>query len=234
MRVKRSQCRDHHEIRQDKGPAAGPGAPEAAAQIGDEDPDLDGERPRQGLADGDGVPHLLAAEPALLCYEFLLHQTDERHRPAETHGSEPQEIADELGNAACRCRRDFSAHALAPRRHRAWSRAWTETVLEKPGVCAIPTATMLLRHAAGGNAIVASSRDRDDPARDGSAAQDKLARSPPLRPTGALQLRPVFFAFGISEAEITDEAPVGRHFENSRDARRIQDRDPAHADALDR
>ena len=57
--VERAERGDDHEVRQDEGPAAGPGAPEAAAQIGDVDADLDRERPRQRLADRDGLAHLL-------------------------------------------------------------------------------------------------------------------------------------------------------------------------------
>ena len=87
--VERAQRGDDDEVRQDEGPSAGPGAPEAAAQVGDIDPDLNRQRPRQRLADRDGLAHLLLGEPFAVVDEFALHLADQRHRTAKTQESQP-------------------------------------------------------------------------------------------------------------------------------------------------
>jgi hypothetical protein len=94
MDIERAERGDDHEIGQDETPSAEPRAPEAAAQIGDVDADLDGERPRKRLADGDRLAHLVLAEPFAVVDQFALHLADQRHRTAETEEAEPQEIAD--------------------------------------------------------------------------------------------------------------------------------------------
>jgi hypothetical protein len=76
MDVKRAERGDDHEVRKDKGPAADPRAPEAAAQVSDVDPDLNSQRPRQGLADGNGLTHLLPCEPAAVGDQLPLHLAD--------------------------------------------------------------------------------------------------------------------------------------------------------------
>jgi hypothetical protein len=55
--VKRPQRGDDDEVREDEGPAPRPGAPKAAAQLGNVDPDLDGERPGQRLTDRNRLAH---------------------------------------------------------------------------------------------------------------------------------------------------------------------------------
>ena len=60
MDEQRAERRHDQEIRQDEGPSARPGPPKAAAQIRDEDSDLNGERPGERLADRDRLAHLLA------------------------------------------------------------------------------------------------------------------------------------------------------------------------------
>src|SRR6516225_5189974 len=87
---------DDEEIGQDEGPAPGPRAPEAAAQIGDEDADLDRQRPGQRLADRNGVAPLISGQPLAFLYELLFHQADKRHRSAEPQRAEAQEIGDYL------------------------------------------------------------------------------------------------------------------------------------------
>jgi hypothetical protein len=113
--IERAQRGDDHEVGEDERPAAGPRAPEAAAQIGNIHADLDGERPRQRLADGDRLAHLLLGKPPAFGHELALHLADQCDRPAEPEHAETQEIGHELGDAAARGRRcrigrlDFSA-----------------------------------------------------------------------------------------------------------------------------
>src|SRR5581483_3024717 len=83
MHIERTECRDHDEIRQDERPPTGPRRPEAAFHVRDEDADLDRERSRQRLRDGDGVAHLLFAEPMLLLHQLLLHEATERDWTSE-------------------------------------------------------------------------------------------------------------------------------------------------------
>src|SRR5205807_355190 len=78
MDVERAQRGHDDEVRKDERPAAGPGPPEAAADVRDPDADLDRERAGQGLADGDPFAHLLLAEPFLFADHFALHLSDER------------------------------------------------------------------------------------------------------------------------------------------------------------
>ena len=98
MHVERAERRHYKEVRQDERPAAGPRPPEAAAKIGDEDPDLDRERPWQRLADGDRLAHLLAREPAAAGDEVALHETDQRDRAAKAGRAEAEEIGDEFAH----------------------------------------------------------------------------------------------------------------------------------------
>ena len=98
--VKRAECGDDEEVRQDERPAAGPGAPEAASQVGDVDPDLDRQWPRQRLADRDRLAHLLFRQPLLVVDELSLHLADQRHRPAEAEAAEPEEIAHQLAHSS--------------------------------------------------------------------------------------------------------------------------------------
>src|SRR3984957_20918963 len=60
---------------------------------------------------------------------------------------------------------------------------------------------------------------------------DGLRRPAPF-PAGALELGLGMLGLRIAEAEIADEAPMRRHFENRRDAGGIENRHPAHADSL--
>src|SRR5215469_3358361 len=129
MDVKRAKPRDDQEIRQDKGPAAGPRTPEPAPQIGDEDADLDREGTGQRLADGHGIAHLLPGQPLAFTYELPFHQADKRHRPAEPQSAETEEINDDFaertavrqcGGESVWTRRFGSGHfsSLGPRRDR--------------------------------------------------------------------------------------------------------------------
>ena len=88
MDVKRAQCRDNQEIGQDECPPAGPGAPETAAQICNEDADLDRQGAGKGLRDRNRVPHLFLGQPAPLADQLLFHQPAERDRPAKAERAE--------------------------------------------------------------------------------------------------------------------------------------------------
>ena len=83
MHIEGAKTRDDQEVRKNKGPAAGPRTPEPAAQIRDEDSDLDRERARERLAHGDGFPHLLLSEPAPSADELAFHLADERDGSSE-------------------------------------------------------------------------------------------------------------------------------------------------------
>jgi hypothetical protein len=96
VHVERTERTDDQEIGQDEGPAAGPGSPEPAAHVGDENPDLDRQRPGQRLRYRDGVAHLLPGDPALVADQLLFHQPDQRHRAAKTDRPEPEEIKDDV------------------------------------------------------------------------------------------------------------------------------------------
>ena len=92
MDVERTERGDDQEVGQDKRPAAGPRTPKAAAQIGDEDSDLDRERARQRLADGDRVAHLLRVSQRRSSTSSFSISPTERDRPAEAERPEPQEV----------------------------------------------------------------------------------------------------------------------------------------------
>ena len=55
---------------------------------------------------------------------------------------------------------------------------------------------------------------------------------PPLLPAALFEFGNRVVGLRIAETEIADEFPLRRHVEHRRDRRRIEDRDPAHADAL--
>jgi hypothetical protein len=63
-------------------------APETAAQIGNEDADLDRQWAGKGLRDCNRVPHLFLGQPAPLTDQFLFHQPAERDRPAKAERTE--------------------------------------------------------------------------------------------------------------------------------------------------
>src|SRR6266852_2498563 len=73
VNVKRAKRTHYDEVRQDERPSARPRSPEAAAQIGDENSDLDRERSRKRLAYRYAVAHLVATEPLSLLHELSLH-----------------------------------------------------------------------------------------------------------------------------------------------------------------
>ena len=84
MHEKRPKRGDNQKVGQNESPAACPGSPEAAAQIGDEDADLYRKRPRQRLTDGDRLPH----QPFAFADKFALHLADKRDGAAKSHESE--------------------------------------------------------------------------------------------------------------------------------------------------
>ena len=100
---------DDDEVRQDESPTPGPGAPEAATQVGDIDADLNGKRSRQGLANRDRLAHLLLGEPfAVVDQLTTLHLADQGNRAAKAKKSKAEEIAHQLADPAAwngRCRR---------------------------------------------------------------------------------------------------------------------------------
>ena len=88
MDIQRAEHGHDDEVGQDEGPAAGPGAPEASADVRDPDAHLDGEGPREGLADRDPLAHLLFGEPLPLGHQLALHLPDERDGAAEAEETE--------------------------------------------------------------------------------------------------------------------------------------------------
>src|SRR4029077_14405931 len=100
--VESPEPRHDHEVWQDEGPASRPRTPEAGAQVGDVDADLDGERPRQRLAYRDRLAHLLFSQPAALVCEFTSHLTDQRDRAAEAKQAKAEKVAHALHDPVAR------------------------------------------------------------------------------------------------------------------------------------
>src|SRR5882672_2878516 len=81
--VEGSQSGNDDKVRKDESPAAGPGAPEAAAEIRNIDANLYRERSGKRLADRDGLAHLLLRQPFALIDKLALHLSHKRNRSAE-------------------------------------------------------------------------------------------------------------------------------------------------------
>jgi hypothetical protein len=64
------------------------------------------------------------------------------------------------------------------------------------------------------------------------AIKHRFRRVAPVLPIGALQVRNIVLLLRIADAEVPDEGPVQRHFDNLGDPYRIEDRHPANADAF--
>src|SRR5262249_25890254 len=94
--VESAERRHDDKVGEYEGPAAGPGAPEPAPQIGNVDAYLNRERTREGLADRDSLTHLLLSQPTPLGDELALHLADQCHWTPEAEKSEAQEVAHEL------------------------------------------------------------------------------------------------------------------------------------------
>src|SRR5262249_36733752 len=117
----------------DEGPAAGPGPPEAAAQIRDEDADLDREGAGEGLADRDPLAHLGLCQPSPLLDELPLHLAAQGHRAAESERAQPQVVRDELADRhAARNRR--AGGGVDGHRFRSPSAAYRPSKSTKPWV----------------------------------------------------------------------------------------------------
>jgi hypothetical protein len=101
VHVERAQRRHDDEVRENEGPAARPRAPEAAAQIRKPYTDLDGERTRERLADGDAFSHLVLGDPALAADQLALHLAHQGNRTAEAEETQAEVVPDEVfdGNA---------------------------------------------------------------------------------------------------------------------------------------
>src|SRR5439155_1604295 len=80
------------------GACRSPSTPEAAADIGNPDADLDREGPREGLTDGDALAHLLLGQPLPLADHLAFHLADERDGAAEAEEAEAQIVPDELAD----------------------------------------------------------------------------------------------------------------------------------------
>src|SRR4029077_6152941 len=89
---------DDDEVGQDEGPAARPRAPEAPADVGDPDADLDGQGTRQRLADRDALAHLLLGQPLSLADQLPLPLAHEGDGPAESDEPKAQIVSDELSD----------------------------------------------------------------------------------------------------------------------------------------
>ncbi len=96
--VKRAEHGDDDEVRQNEGPAACPRTPEAPANIGDPDADLDSQRPRERLTDRDAFAHLLLGQPLPLPDQFPLHLAHESDGTAEADRPKAEVVADEFSN----------------------------------------------------------------------------------------------------------------------------------------
>src|SRR5947208_2979855 len=96
--VERAEGGDDDEVGQDKRPAAGPRPPKATADVRDPNANLDGERSRQGLTDGDALPHLVLSQPLPLADHLPLHLADERDGAPEAEQTQPQVVLDELAD----------------------------------------------------------------------------------------------------------------------------------------
>src|SRR5262249_33743533 len=66
--------------------------------VRDPDAHLNGERPRQGLADCDALAHLLLGEPFPLAHHLALHLADEGHRPPEAEEAQAEVVAHEVSD----------------------------------------------------------------------------------------------------------------------------------------
>src|SRR5574337_350812 len=98
MDIQGAQRGNNHEVGQDERPAAGPGAPESASQIRDEDPYLDGQRSRKGLADGDPFTKLVLCYPPPLFDQFFFHLSAQGNRSPKPKRAQAQVIADEVSD----------------------------------------------------------------------------------------------------------------------------------------
>src|SRR5712672_1271460 len=105
--VERAQRCDDHKIWENESPTAGPCSPEAAAQVGDVDAHLNGKRPRQRLADGDGFAHLLARQPTTLRDQLAFHLSHKCDGSAKAQQPQAQKVDREFADAAAsgRCLR---------------------------------------------------------------------------------------------------------------------------------
>ena len=78
--------------------STGPRTPEAAADVGNPDADLDREGSREGLTDGDALAHLLLGQPLPLADHLAFHLADERDGAAEAEEAEAQIVPDKLAD----------------------------------------------------------------------------------------------------------------------------------------
>jgi hypothetical protein len=113
VNVERAERSDDDKVRKDEGPTADPSA-QPAAQVGDINPDLNGERSRQRLTDGDGLAHLLLAQPAALGDDFPLHLADQRDGPAEPQQAKAQKVKQQLRQPTVLCHRRICLPGQAP------------------------------------------------------------------------------------------------------------------------
>src|SRR5713226_9422278 len=94
--VQGSQRSDDKEVREDEGPSTGPRPPEATAEVGDEDPDLDGQWSGQRLTHCHSFPKLFLVKPFPLLDQVSFHLAHEGDRPAEAEGAEAQKVCDQV------------------------------------------------------------------------------------------------------------------------------------------
>src|SRR5437867_27249 len=98
MDVQGAQGGHDEEVRQNEGPATSPGSPEPAAQIGDVDPYLDGERPWQRLAHGDPFAEFVFRQPLSFFDQLFFHLPAERDGSAKTERPEAEVIAHQVSD----------------------------------------------------------------------------------------------------------------------------------------
>src|SRR5229473_8139526 len=112
--VEGAEGRHDEEVGEDEGPAARPGPPDASPEIRDKDADLDRQRARQRLTDGDPLPHLLLRQPLPFADELPLHLSAQSDRPPDAARAEAQEIAHELRDWHSRQDAGFRHYELLP------------------------------------------------------------------------------------------------------------------------
>src|SRR5882757_11177282 len=96
VNVERAERRHDNEVRQNESPSAGPRSPETAAQIGNENADLNRERTRQRLAYRDTVAHLFFRQPLAVLDQFLFHLRAQRHRSAKSDSAKSEVVPDQV------------------------------------------------------------------------------------------------------------------------------------------
>src|SRR2546422_1428243 len=98
MSIQCAQGGHDDEVGQDEGPTPRPCSPEPSPQIGNVDPDLDGEGPWQRLAHGDSVAEFVFRQPLSFFDQFFFHLPAERDWSSKTERPEAEVIAHQVSD----------------------------------------------------------------------------------------------------------------------------------------